>query len=46
MPDPLPENKFAQARYVIARFHTRRVDKRDYVPPDRGAGSKISNNRV
>jgi hypothetical protein len=46
MPDPLPENRFAQARCAIARFRTRRVDKRDYAPPDRGTGSKDSNNRV
>ena len=32
MPDPLPENKFAQVRCVITRFHTRRVDKRNYAP--------------
>ena len=40
MPDPLPENKFAQARCVIARFHTRRVDKRDYVPQTGAPGAK------
>ena len=46
MPDPLPENRFAQARCVIARCRTRRVAERDYAPSDRGTGSKGSNNRV
>jgi len=46
MPDPLPENMFAQAHCVIARFLARRVDKRNYAPSDRGTGSKGSNNRA
>jgi hypothetical protein len=46
MLDPLPENMFAQARCIIVRFRTRRVDKWDYAPSDWGTGSKDSNNRV
>jgi hypothetical protein len=43
MPDPPPENVFAKARCVVARFLTRRIAERDCALSDRGTGRKGSN---